>query len=93
VVVLCFSEFGRRVAENGSAGTDHGTSGPVLLVGPSVRTGLIGSYPSLTDLQDGDLKMAVDFRRVYATILEGWLGLSGRAALGGSFEPLPLFAT
>jgi uncharacterized protein (DUF1501 family) len=93
VVVLCFSEFGRRVAENGSAGTDHGTSGPVLLVGPSVRNGLTGPYPSLTDLQDGDLKMAVDFRRVYATILESWLSLSGRSALGGAFEPLPLFAT
>jgi uncharacterized protein (DUF1501 family) len=92
VVVLCFSEFGRRVAENGSAGTDHGTSGPVLLAGPSVRPGLIGPYPSLTDLMDGDLKMAVDFRRVYATILEGWLGLSGRTALGEVFERLPLFS-
>jgi uncharacterized protein (DUF1501 family) len=91
VVVLCFSEFGRRVAENGSAGTDHGTSGPVLLAGPGVRPGLAGAYPSLTDLQDGDLKTTVDFRRVYATVLEGWLGLPGRTALGGAFDPLPLF--
>ncbi len=75
VLVLVFSEFGRRVAENGSMGTDHGTAGPVLLAGPRVRPGLHGAYPSLTDLVDGDLKMTVDFRRVYATVLEGWLGL------------------
>ncbi len=91
VLVLVFSEFGRRVAENGSKGTDHGTSGPVLLTGPRVRPGLHGTYPSLTDLVDGDLKMTVDFRRVYATVLESWLGLASKEALGGDFEPLPLF--
>jgi uncharacterized protein (DUF1501 family) len=91
VLVMGFSEFGRRVAENGSAGTDHGTAGPVFLAGPSVKSGLVGPYPSLTDLDSGDLKMAVDFRRVYATLLEGWLGLPGRAALGADFETLPLF--
>lgn len=90
VVLLTFSEFGRRVAENGSAGTDHGTAGPVLLAGPNVKAGLHGSYPSLTDLDSGDLKMTVDFRRVYATILDGWLGLPGASALGGPFEPLGL---
>ena len=90
VLVLVFSEFGRRVAENGSMGTDHGTAGPVFLAGPCVRPGLNGAYPSLSDLDDGDLKMAVDFRRVYATVLEGWLGLRSKAALGGIFEPLPL---
>ncbi len=90
VLVLVFSEFGRRVAENGSKGTDHGTAGPVLLAGPSVRPGLVGTYPSLTDLADGDLKMAVDFRRVYATVLDGWLGLRSKEALGGAFECLPL---
>jgi uncharacterized protein (DUF1501 family) len=89
VLVLVFSEFGRRVQENGSMGTDHGTAAPVFLAGPGVRPGLWGSYPSLTDLQDGDLKMSVDFRRVYAAILEGWLGLPSHAALGGVFEPLP----
>ena len=89
-LVLCFSEFGRRVAENGSAGTDHGTAGPVFLAGPGVKAGLLGAYPSLTDLDDGDLKPAVDFRRVYATLLEGWLGLPSGPALGGTFEPLPL---
>ena len=91
VLVLVFSEFGRRVAENGSKGTDHGTAGPVLLAGPRVRPGLHGAYPSLTDLVDGDLKMTVDFRRVYATLLESWLGLASKQALGGAFEPLPLF--
>ncbi len=88
--MLGFSEFGRRVAENGSAGTDHGTAGPVFLAGAGVRPGLVGTYPSLTDLDDGDLKMTVDFRRVYATLLDGWLGLPGRTAMGTTFECLPL---
>ena len=91
VAVLCFSEFGRRVADNGSAGTDHGTAGPVILAGAGVRPGLVGPTPSLTDLEDGDLKVGVDFRRVYAAVLEGWLGLPAEPALGGAFEPLPLF--
>ncbi|HZW33874.1 MAG TPA: DUF1501 domain-containing protein [Isosphaeraceae bacterium] len=93
VLVLVFSEFGRRVQENGTMGTDHGTAAPVFLAGPAVRPGLHGTYPSLTDLQDGDLKMSVDFRRVYAAILETWLGLPSRAALGGVFEPLPMLLT
>jgi uncharacterized protein (DUF1501 family) len=94
VAVLCFSEFGRRVAENGSAGTDHGTAGPVFLAGPGVRPGLAGEAPRLLDLEDGDLKVGIDFRRVYATVLEGWLGLRAKDAtdvLGGVFEQLPLF--
>jgi uncharacterized protein (DUF1501 family) len=90
VLVLVFSEFGRRVAENGSLGTDHGTAGPVLLAGPRVRPGLHGTYPSLADLVDGDLKMTVDFRRVYATVLESWLGLASKVTLGGAFDPLLL---
>ncbi len=90
VLVLCFSEFGRRVAENGSGGTDHGAAGPVLLAGPAVVPGLAGPYPRLSDLDDGDLKPTVDFRRVYATVLEGWLGLPSASALGGIFETLPL---
>jgi uncharacterized protein (DUF1501 family) len=89
VVLMAFSEFGRRPEENGSAGTDHGTAGPVLLAGPGVRPGLIGACPSLTDLDDGDLRAAVDFRRVYASVL-GWLGLPSEAALGGAFASLPL---
>jgi uncharacterized protein (DUF1501 family) len=91
VAVLCFSEFGRRVQENGSQGTDHGTAGPVLLAGPGVKAGLVGEAPKLLDLQDGDLKMTTDFRRVYASVLEDWLGLPGKPALGGDFEKLPLF--
>ncbi len=90
VLVLGFSEFGRRVAENGSAGTDHGTAAPVLPRGPGVRAGLLGAYPSLTDLEDGDLKSSIDFRQVYATLLEDWLGVPSEAALGGRFERLAL---
>ena len=90
VLVLCFSEFGRRVQENGSGGTDHGAAGPVFLAGPAIKPGLLGAYPSLTDLDDGDLKPLVDFRRVYATVLERWLGLPSGTALGGAFEPLLL---
>jgi uncharacterized protein (DUF1501 family) len=90
VLVLCFSEFGRRVAENASSGTDHGTAGPVILVGDQVRPGLIGPTPSLLDLDDGDLKMALDFRRIYAAVLEDWLGVPSATALGGRFVPLPL---
>jgi uncharacterized protein (DUF1501 family) len=91
VLVLCFSEFGRRVQENGSQGTDHGTAGPVFLAGPGVRAGLVGEAPRLLDLQDGDLKMTCDFRCVYASILEDWLGLPSKPALGGDFARLPLF--
>jgi uncharacterized protein (DUF1501 family) len=93
VTVLCFSEFGRTVKENASAGTDHGTAGPVLLAGPRVKSGLVGATPNLLDPdpKHGDLKVAVDFRQVYATVLEGWLGLPARAALGGEFERLSLF--
>ena len=91
VLVLAFSEFGRTVKENASGGTDHGTAGPVFLVGPAVKPGLIGAAPSLTELEGGEPKMSVDFRRVYATVLEDWLGLPSRTALAGTFEHLPLF--
>ena len=91
VAVLCFSEFGRRVAENGSDGTDHGTAGPVFLVGDRVRPGLTGRTPSLVDLEDGDVKTSIDFRRVYAAVLRDWLSLPSESALGGTFAPLPLF--
>ena len=92
VAVLCFSEFGRRVEENGSRGTDHGTAGPVFLVGSRVHGGLIGTPPSLVDLDaEGDLKMTVDFRRVYASVLENWLEIPSQPVLGNSYAPLPLF--
>ena len=92
MAVLLFSEFGRTVKENGSAGTDHGTSGPVFLAGAAVRGGLVGQAPSLVDLdpKHGDLRTGLDFRRVYAAVLD-WLGLPARAALAGPFEPLALF--
>jgi uncharacterized protein (DUF1501 family) len=93
VAVLMFSEFGRTVSENGSAGTDHGTSGPVLLAGAGVKGGLVGKTPSLLDLDPkvGDLRSTVDFRRVYATVLEDWLRLPAKDALAGTFERLRLF--
>jgi uncharacterized protein (DUF1501 family) len=93
VAVLIFSEFGRTVAENASAGTDHGTSAPVFLAGPGVKPGLAGVMPSLLDLdpKHGDLRVALDFRQVYATVLQDWLGLAAKTALAGHFERLPLF--
>jgi uncharacterized protein (DUF1501 family) len=90
VLVLCFSEFGRRVQENAS-GTDHGAAGPVLMAGPRVKAGLIGEAPKLLDVGGGGLKMGTDFRSVYASVLEDWLGLPSKAALGGEFTTLPLF--
>lgn len=93
LIVLAFSEFGRRVEENASAGTDHGTSGPVFVAGDSVRPGLLGTYPALADLDDGDLKSTVDFRRVYASLLTGWMGIEAIGPLGGRFEPLQVIAS
>jgi uncharacterized protein (DUF1501 family) len=90
VLVLAFSEFGRRLAENASGGTDHGTAAPVFLLGEAVRAGLHGPHPDLTDLDDGDPRHAVDFRRVYAGLLDGWLGAPSRTVLGDAFEPLPI---
>jgi uncharacterized protein (DUF1501 family) len=92
VAVMVFSEFGRRVAENGSYGTDHGTAAPMFLAGGSIRAGLVGKTPTL-DLEEGDLKRSIDFRQVYATVLEDWLGLPAQKTLGGEFERLPLFRT
>jgi uncharacterized protein (DUF1501 family) len=90
VLVMVFSEFGRRVAENASGGTDHGTAAPVFLVGKPVRGGVHGPYPNLSDLVDGDPKHAIDFRRVYATVLRDWLGTPSEKVLGGAFETLPV---
>ena len=88
VVVLAFSEFGRRVAENGSGGTDHGTAAPMFIFGKPIKPGLYGQQPNLTDLTDGDLKHAVDFRSVYATILDRWLGTDPQKILGQNFDRL-----
>jgi uncharacterized protein (DUF1501 family) len=89
VLIVTWSEFGRRVAENASGGTDHGTAGLMFLLGP-VRGGLHGDPPPLTDLDRGNLHYTVDFRNVYATLLEGWLGAPSEGALGGHFDGLPL---
>ncbi len=91
MTLLAFSEFGRTIEENGSAGTDHGTAGAVFLAGPNVRGGVIGSMPSLTDLDDGEPKMTTDFRRVYSTVLGDWLDVAANEVLGKPFEPLTLF--
>jgi len=86
VLVLAFSEFGRRVAENNSGGTDHGTAAPMFLFGKALKGGLYGQQPSLTDLTDGDLKHGIDFRAVYATVLDRWLGADPQKILGHRFE-------
>jgi uncharacterized protein (DUF1501 family) len=91
VVVMAFSEFGRRVEENGSAGTDHGVAGPVFLGGTPIAGGLVGRHPSLVELDEGDLKMSIDFRRVYATVLDQWLDVPSGDVLAEKFEPLRLF--
>jgi uncharacterized protein (DUF1501 family) len=90
VLMVTFSEFGRRVAENASEGTDHGAAGPVFLAGPGVRGGLHGTHPALDALEDGDLAFTCDFRRIYATVLDGFLGFDSTRVLGSRFEPLPL---
>jgi uncharacterized protein (DUF1501 family) len=87
VMTLVFSEFGRRVEENASRGTDHGAAAPVFLVGNRVRAGLIGEHPRLDDLQDGDVKFHTDFRAIYAALLTKWLGWSAAPVLGEGFEP------
>lgn len=88
VAVLGFSEFGRRVDENGSAGTDHGAAGPMFLMGQGFPGGLQGAHPSLADLGNSDLKHHTDFRSVYATVLERWLGAPHAAVLGRSYPLL-----
>jgi uncharacterized protein (DUF1501 family) len=91
VAVLVFSEFGRRLSENASAGTDHGTAAPLFVAGPAVKAGLHGPYPDLRDLDGGgDPKFAIDFRRVYAALLDRWLGCPAEKVLGAKFDPLPL---
>ena len=91
VSVLAFSEFGRRVAENASAGTDHGTAGPVFLAGAALRPGLHGPTPDLSSLHDGDLQFTVDFRSVYAAVLKHWIGTDPAAILPGNYSPIDVF--
>ena len=88
VVLMTFSEFGRRVQENGSKGTDHGAASCLFVAGPKVKGGVVGKHPGLAraDLAAGDLKHQVDFRQVYAALLDRWLECDSRAVLGGKFE-------
>jgi uncharacterized protein (DUF1501 family) len=90
VALLAFSEFGRTIQENGSGGTDHGTAGAVLLAGPGVKGGVVGTVPSLTELEKGEPRMTTDFRGVYAAALTDWLGLPADG-LGGPFERAAVF--
>ncbi len=90
VVVMTYSEFGRRVKENGSRGTDHGSGSCMFVAGTQVVGGLVGKHPSLSDLTDGDIKYHTDFRRVYATLLDDWLGVDSKGVLNEQFEKLAL---
>ena len=90
VLILAFSEFGRRVAENGSAGTDHGAAAPLFLFGDQIKAGIHGHAPDLAHLTDGDIIHETDFRQVYATVLDRWLGTRSEPLLGRSFGTLPV---
>jgi uncharacterized protein (DUF1501 family) len=94
VMIMTFSEFGRRVQENGSQGTDHGAAAPMFLVGSKLKAGLLGTEPSLApaDLTDGDIKYNTDFRSVYASILQEWLQTNSVPILGKQFPTLPIIS-
>ncbi|MDB6079375.1 MAG: hypothetical protein JWO82_3122 [Akkermansiaceae bacterium] len=92
VTLMTFSEFGRRVDENASAGTDHGRASCLFVAGGGVKGGLYGQYPSLSDLDVGDLKHHVDFRGVYASVLENWLKTPSAPILKGQFDKLKFMA-
>jgi uncharacterized protein (DUF1501 family) len=79
------------VGENGGRGTDHGAAAPMFIIGSGVKGGIIGDQPSLTDLDDGDLRYKTDFRTVYATILDRWLNADSKAVLGDKYDNLDLF--
>jgi uncharacterized protein (DUF1501 family) len=104
VLVMTFSEFGRRVQENGSRGTDHGSGSCLFVAGPAVKGGPIGKHPSLKsedldyeatllDPQSGDLRYNLDFRQVYATLLDKWLGVDSKGVLANEFKPIELLRT
>jgi uncharacterized protein (DUF1501 family) len=90
VLTMTFSEFGRRVAENASRGTDHGEAAPVFLIGGGVKGGVYGRHPSLDVLDNGDITYTTDFRSVYATVIERWLGRSPTGILSAPFPTLPV---
>jgi uncharacterized protein (DUF1501 family) len=93
VTMMVFSEFGRRVGENANLGTDHGTAGPVFVIGAPVRGGMYGEMPSLTDLDDGNLRYTTDFRRVYTTLITQWMGQADAGAvLRQPFAPFDMLS-
>ena len=92
VAIMSFSEFGRRVRENASRGTDHGTAAPMFVIGNNVNAGAIGDHPGFDDLADGDFKHSIDYRRVYSDVLRSWLGVEPASIVGGEFESLNVFS-
>jgi uncharacterized protein (DUF1501 family) len=90
VLLMTFSEFGRRVQENANGGTDHGAAAPMFVLGGAIKPGLFGKYPSLTDLDHGDLKFNTDFRSVYGTVLDRWLKAPSQTVLGRKFSSLAI---
>jgi uncharacterized protein (DUF1501 family) len=90
VLLMTFSEFGRRVQENANGGTDHGAAAPMFVLGGAIKPGLFGKYPSLTDLDHGDLKFNTDFRSVYGTVLDLWLKAPSQTVLGRKFSSLAI---
>jgi uncharacterized protein (DUF1501 family) len=93
ILLMTFSEFGRRAHENGSRGTDHGSAAPMLLVGGKVKAGVVGAHPSLSKLEMGNLKHHTDFRQVYAAVLDRWLGVPSAPVVGGGFAPVDVLKT
>lgn len=92
LLMMTFSEFGRRAKENGSKGTDHGSAAPLFLLGGKVKPGVVGTHPSLEKIPDGNLVHHTDFRQVYAAILDQWLGVSSKEVLGQTYKSLPVLA-
>jgi uncharacterized protein (DUF1501 family) len=90
VLVMTFSEFGRRVQQNASNGTDHGAAAPMIVLGSKIQRGLVTPHPSMSDLDQGDLKYVADFRSVYASVLQNWLETPSKPILGDQFRLLPL---
>jgi uncharacterized protein (DUF1501 family) len=88
--VMTFSEFGRRVQQNASNGTDHGAAAPMIVLGAKIQQGLVTQHPSLSDLDQGDLKHVADFRSVYASVLQNWLETPSKPVLGDQFDLLPI---
>ncbi|GIV02233.1 MAG: DUF1501 domain-containing protein [Armatimonadetes bacterium] len=91
VTVLVFTEFGRRVAENNSQGTDHGSGNVLFVAGPQVEGGFIGEKPDLVNLDRGDIRWKIDFRQVYSTVLDEWMGADSATLFGKAFQHVPIF--